>query len=210
MARLALAFLLLLLVSVRAGAEPPALDADQARAFRSWFLEIVRAQMERGANPRWKQRDCAGLVRFAAMEAFRRHDAAWRKANGYLGRALPPDLEGATGFDPAKLWETGKGKGKQAFVRARDLALRNARFITNDVNEAQPGDLLYFDQGDDQHLMVLLGAHVAYHTGKAGPKDDGLRVAKIDELMNWKDTRWQINAENTNFRGFYRFSFLRR
>lgn len=205
MAKLAL---ILLFAALPAVAAVPKLSHPQEQAFRSWFLEIVKAQMERGANPRWKQRDCAGLVRFAAAEAFKRHDLAWKKANGYRHQALPPEVEvDPRDFDPQRLWQEKSGK-KSAYVSARNLIGRNAMFVTKDVNEARPGDLLFFDQGQDQHLMIFLGTHIAYHTGKVSKDDDGLRIATVDELMNWKDTRWQINAENSNFLGFYRFSFL--
>jgi len=53
------------------------LDAQQTPVFRRWLVRIVQEQLRQGPSPRWYQQDCAGLVRFAANEALKPHDARW-------------------------------------------------------------------------------------------------------------------------------------
>jgi uncharacterized protein YfaT (DUF1175 family) len=200
---------LLAALAAPAAPESAALRADQARAFRAWMVRIVDTQIARGPTPRWQGRDCAGLVRFAVAEALRPHDLAWRRANGIGGR-VPPEL----GLDPVQQalrhnWRLADG-GRAAYVGALELVQENATFVAKDLNLAQPGDLLFFDQGDDQHLMVWTGWYVAYHTGASDRRDNGLRAVSVRDLMAWRDTRWQPAAENPNFLGVYRLRFLPR
>ena len=173
------------------------------------MLRIVSAQLERGPSPRWQHRDCAGLVRFAVNEALSVHDAKWLRANGIgSDRQLPPELE----LNPAQeglrnRWvQTGGAVG--SYVSAIALVQHNSRFIARDLNQAQPGDLLFFDQGDEQHLMVWMGARIAYHTGTVKPHDNGLRSVSVPQLKTWKDTRWQPALDNPNFAGVFRLAFL--
>lgn len=194
-------------------AAPPAdavrLDKAQSRAFQAWMLRIVSAQLERGPSPRWQHRDCAGLVRFAVNEALRVHDSRWLRANGIgADRQLPPEL----GLTPAQAllrnrWVQAEGVVGH-YVSAIALVQHNSRFIARDLNQAQPGDLLFYDQGDEQHLMVWMGARIAYHTGTVTPNDNGLRSVRIQQLKTWKDTRWQPAVDNPNFAGLYRLAFL--
>jgi uncharacterized protein YfaT (DUF1175 family) len=181
----------------------------QSRAFQAWMVRIVREQVRRGPSPRWQQRDCAGLVRFAVTEALSPHDTRWLRANGIAtDKRLPPELD----LDPAQAllrnrWvQTGGTVGH--FVTALALVQHNSRLVGRDINRAQPGDLLFYDQGDAQHLMVWMGASIAYHTGTTTAQDNGLRGVGIRQLMNWKDTRWQPAVDNPNFAGVYRLSFL--
>jgi uncharacterized protein YfaT (DUF1175 family) len=85
---------------------------------------------------------------------------------------------------------------------------RNTRFVSKDLNQALPGDLLFFDQGDDQHLMVWMGRTITYHTGMQTKSDNGLRTVTIQQLMQWKDTRWRPQQSNPNFIGVFRLAFL--
>lgn len=185
------------------------LSPRQSRAFQAWMLRIISVQMERGPSPRWQHRDCAGLVRFAVNEALRVHDARWMRANGIgVDRRLPPELE----LTPAQAalrnrWAQGDGK-VGAFVTALALVQHNSRFVSREVSQAMPGDLLFFDQGDEQHLMVWMGRFIAYHTGTVTLEDNGLRSVGIDNLIRWKDTRWQPASSNPNFAGVFRLSFL--
>jgi uncharacterized protein YfaT (DUF1175 family) len=185
------------------------LTPAQSRAFAMWMTRIVRDQIERGPSPRWHHRDCAGLVRFAITEALSVHDARWMRANGIgTGPTLPPELDLRP--EQAALrnrWvQTGGTVGH--FVTALALVQHNSRFVSRDVNGARPGDLLFYDQGDDQHLMVWMGQSIAYHTGTVTPTDNGLRAVGIHQLMTWRDTRWQPAANNPNFAGVYRLAFL--
>ena len=184
------------------------LDAAQSRAFRGWFVRIVNEQLRQGPTPRWVHRDCAGLVRFAVHEAFAGHDARWLRANGIAPRNLPPELE-LTRAQQAlgQRWTTVHGQAS-AFVTALALVQENSRFVARDINQAQPGDLLFYDQGDEQHLMVWMGSYVAYHTGTVTAHDNGLRGERIDRLLAWPDPRWQPSPDNPNFVGVFRLGFL--
>jgi uncharacterized protein YfaT (DUF1175 family) len=186
------------------------LDARRSSLVRAWVVRVVNEQLRQGPTPRWFHRDCAGLVRFAVGEALRPHDLRWLQANGVSGRALPPDLD-LTDSERGALqgWIRDDGT-RGAFVTADALVRRNSRLVARDVNLAEPGDLLFFDQGDDQHLMVWMGRYAAYHTGTETPSDHGLRAVTLDQLMRWKDTRWRPEPGNPNFVGVFRLAFLSR
>ncbi|MBV4456432.1 DUF1175 family protein [Pseudomonas sp. COR58] len=201
--------LLALLCCAQAGAmETPALDPQQSQVFRAWFVRIAQEQLSQGPSPRWYQQDCAGLVRFAANEALKVHDDKWLRSNGLSNRYLPPEL--ALSADQRKLarqWQQGGGK-VGPYVNAIKLIQFNSRLVGRDVSQARPGDLMFFDQGDDQHLMIWMGRYIAYHTGTTTPTDNGMRSASLQQLMTWKDTRWIPDAANPNFIGVYRLNFL--
>ena len=82
-------------------------------------------------------------------------------------------------------------------------------FLSKNLNQALPGDLLFYDFGETQHLMIWMGSYLAYHNGSATKKDNGLRKQSLSTLMTWKDTRWRPQEHNPNFVGIFRFSFLR-
>ncbi|MFN3987550.1 MAG: DUF1175 domain-containing protein [Rhodocyclaceae bacterium] len=185
------------------------LDLEQSQRFRAWFVRIVEDQLRRGPTPRWFHQDCAGLVRFAAHEALRLHDAAWLRAMGMAG-PLPPEPELSTAQRQlAQHWHQGGG-ARGPFVTAARLIAYNTVRTGHDVNLARPGDLLFFDQGDEQHVMIWMGHYIAYHTGTTTPTDNGLRAVTLPQLMQWKDTRWIPDATNPNFIGIYRLRFLSR
>ncbi|PLC40200.1 DUF1175 domain-containing protein [Ralstonia pickettii] len=197
-----------------APADADALTADQSSVFRAWFVRIVNEQLRQGPTPRWTHRDCAGLVRFAAGEALRPHDARWLRANGMRDaestRQLPPELNLAPAQRTlTQRWARFDGS-TGAYVSALGLIQQNSRFIAKDVNQALPGDLLFFDQGDDQHLMIWMDRYIAYHTGTVTRTDNGLRAVPVSELMQWKDSRWQPQSGNPNFIGVFRLAFLTR
>lgn len=199
------------LASALQAGDPPVgaqLGREQSRRFRAWLVRLVEEQVRR-PNPRWTQRDCAGLVRFASAEAFSVHDDAWRQKNGFVGVSLPPpiDLNEAQRQLLRNRWLTEKGE-MSAYASAVALVQHNSRFMGKDYAQAQAGDLLFFDQGDDQHLMVWMGGWVAYHTGTVTENDNGMRAVSIKDLLQWKDTRWRPLDGNPNFAGIYRFSFL--
>jgi uncharacterized protein YfaT (DUF1175 family) len=95
-----------------------------------------------------------------------------------------------------------------AYASAIALIQGNSRFVSRQVNQALAGDLLFFDQGDEQHLMIWLDRYVAYHTGTVTPTDNGLRAVAIAKLMQWHDSRWQPREDNPNFIGVFRLAFL--
>jgi uncharacterized protein YfaT (DUF1175 family) len=129
--------------------------------------------------------------------------------NGLSNRQLPPEVK--ISGEQALLLNSWKLVGQDQagpFVPAIGIIQENSDFVSKDINQAKRGDLLFFDQGEDQHLMIWMGSYVAYHTGTTTPTDNGLRIVALDKLMNWKDSRWQPKIENPNFIGVFRLSFL--
>lgn len=188
--------------------KPVVLTPAQSRACRAWMLRIISAQLTAGPTPRWQQRDCVGLVRFAVAESLRDHDEKWKRANGMLGTAVPPEVELDQSTQAVRYqWRLADGS-VSAYVSAIEMVQENARFRGKDCNQAAPGDLLFFDQGDAQHLMVWMNSYIAYHTGTVTPTDNGLRAVKLRDLQAWRDTRWQPTQDNPNFAGVYRLNFL--
>lgn len=186
----------------------PTLTREQSRAFRDWLLVLVHAQLQQ-PTPRWTHRDCAGLVRFAVAEALREHDVAWKRSMGLLGKRLPPDVSGPEAARLRHAWRRTDGS-RAAFVGALELVQENTRFVARQLTQAEPADLLFYDFGDDQHLMVFMGPYIAYHTGRNEPGDTGLRALRPSQLMAFNDTRWRPMADNPNFGGVHRLSFLAR
>ncbi|MDB5847156.1 MAG: tat pathway signal sequence [Rhodoferax sp.] len=183
------------------------LDREQSTRFRDWMTLLVHAQIDRGPTPRWTHRDCAGLVRFCVGEALRPHDVAWRGANGLLGRRLPPDLATEAAAPLRHAWRRADGS-RDAYVGALELVQENTTFVSRQLTQAALGDMLFFDQGDEQHLMVWMGNYIAYHTGHVEPGDNGLRAVRAAQLLAWSDTRWRPSDANPNFAGVYRLAFL--
>lgn len=206
---------LLLMLCGNAWCTPPApssptLDPTQSQVFRAWFVRIVQEQLRQGPSPRWHQQDCAGLVRFAANEALKPHDAGWLHSMGMSNAWLPPEI--ALDDDERQLaqrWRQGGG-AVGPYVTALKLIQHNSELVGRDLHQARPGDLLFFDQGDDQHLMIWMGRFIAYHTGTQRAHDNGLRSVTLPQLMQWKDTRWIPDETNPNFVGVYRLRFLAR
>lgn len=199
-----------LALSVTAQAGEPRLDLQESQVFRAWFVRIVEEQLRQGPSPRWHQQDCAGLVRFAANEALKPHDARWLRSMGMSNAYLPPEA----GFSAderqlAQRWAQGGGQ-RGPYVDAIKLIQHNTSLVGRDLLQARPGDLLFFDQGDDRHLMIWMGRYLAYHTGSRSESDSGLRSVSLPQLMQWKDTRWIPDASNPNFVGVYRLGFLSR
>lgn len=198
------------------------LNGEQTRLFRAWFVRMVEEQLRQGPSPRWHQQDCAGLVRFAANESLKVHDAGWLRSNGLSNQYLPPELDiNDSQRRWAQQWQQG-GNNVGPYVTAIKLIQHNTVAVGRDLHAAKPGDLLFYDQGDDQHLMIWMGRSIAYHTGAAsntgsanhsgiansGSNDNGMRSMSVQQLMNWKDTRWIPDASNPNFIGIFRLRFL--
>ncbi|EFB4913244.1 DUF1175 family protein, partial [Escherichia coli] len=162
------------------------LNVEQSGLFRAWFVRIAQEQLRQGPSPRWYQQDCAGLVRFAANETLKVHDSKWLKSNGFSSQYLPPEMTLTPGQRQlAQNWNQGNGK-TGPYVTAINLIQYNSQFIGQDINQALPGDMIFFDQGDAQHLMVWMGRYVIYRTGSATKTDNGMRAVSLQQLMTWK------------------------
>lgn len=187
----------------------PALSPQQARHLRDWMAVLIHAQLEQGPTPRWTHRDCAGLVRFVVAEALREHTTAWKQSMDLMGQRVPPELN----LSPAQsnalrnAWRRVDGQ-RAAFVGALELVQENTRFVAKNLSQAERGDLLFYDLGDEQHLMVWMGPYVAYHTGQIQTGDSGLRAVRAADLMAWKDTRWRPTTDNPNYLGVYRLALM--
>jgi uncharacterized protein YfaT (DUF1175 family) len=203
--------------------------------FRTWFTALAEQQFYEPSRE-WSedQRDCAGLVRFSWREALRTHDRAWLLRMGESYDALAPDVRAYTlERSPVgeKLFRTAAGSFDVSnlsdgtfseFADARTLKEFNSVFVSRERAEAQPGDLLFFQQPRVQkypyHVMIFLGRArvdsegasdwVVYHTGSS-PQDAGeVRKVRLSVLDRHPDPRWRPVAANRNFLGFYRLKIL--
>jgi uncharacterized protein YfaT (DUF1175 family) len=203
--------------------------------FRKWFTVIAEGQFY-NLSGQWKaeQRDCAGLVRFAWREALRTHDRLWFQKMGPGYTPMAPDIARynlETGPLGEKLFRTNFGSYKDGelsngtfseFADARSLKNFNAKFISRDRHDAEPGDLLFFYQPWVQkfpyHVMIFLGGAklggnqasdwVVYHTGSS-PTDEGtVKKVELSVLDHHPNKRWRPVESNSNFLGFYRLKIL--
>ena len=202
--------------------------ADQA-AFRRWFTLIAEYQAVRPkAEVPAEITDCASLLRYAYREALKRHDDTWFTQTGTEVSALPGEIRawrypetplGAGlfrvrpgSFEPA---DATNGTFAQ-FADAKTLVERNAYFVTRDVRQAQPGDLLFyrqFGQSSPWHSMIVtrIGgqAAVVYDTGEDHGKSGELRRVTLAELLDHPQPQWRPIPGNPNFLGVYRWNILR-
>lgn len=181
-----------------------------------------------------EQQDCSGLVRFALREALRAHDRAWFQKMGAGYEALAADVRAfKLGDAPLgekifrnragsfKATDTDEGKFSE-FADARTLRNFNSVFVSRDPAQAQPGDLLFFEQRGARkfpdHVMIFIGTArdglevagdwVVYHTGST-PTDAGtVKKVRLAVLAQHPDTRWRPVEMNRNFLGFYRLKIL--
>jgi uncharacterized protein YfaT (DUF1175 family) len=204
-------------------------------SFRRWFTAIAETQFYQPSE-QWnaEQRDCAGLARFAIREALRRHDRIWFQKMGPGYETVAADV-GELNLDNnplgEKIFRTDFGSFQESdlrngrfseFADGRSLKNFNSIFVTRDVREAQPGDLLFFYQPWVQkfpyHVMIFLGPAriapngtndwVVYHTGSS-PTDKGtVKKVELSVLDHHPDPRWRPVESNKNFLGFYRLKIL--
>lgn len=214
------AVLIVIATSARLGAQLRLADESDRAAFRAWFVLLADAAYYR---PPAEVRDCAALVRYAVREAVRPHSTEWlRLASLPVAPAIPdvhhrPDA--VNGRLP--LFRIAAEPEAQAeFADARTLIRWNARFISREVGDARPGDLLYFRQASQQqpdHLMIVVGPSrldasafdfVVYHTG---PDDKGpgeIRKVRIVDLRRHPAPRWRPESSNRAFVGVFRLIAL--
>jgi hypothetical protein len=217
------------------------LDSESDReAFRRWFTFLAEAQWLRRDHLPVEITDCAALIRFAYREALREHDGAWAAD---LQLPFPPPGPSVSKYEypftplGASLFRVQPGSfaisdltsGAFAqFADAKTLRRLNTYWISMDVRRAQPGDLLFYRQLEQDlpfHMMIFLGpghlephaaasgnirdAFVIYHTG---PHDGGrgeLRRVRMAELLAHPQPRWRPVVGNPNFLGVSRWNILR-
>jgi hypothetical protein len=218
------------------------LDSQADReAFRRWFVLLAESQYLSSPDRLPKEiNDCAALVRFAYREALREHSAPWAAELGLPVLAGSASVEKYTyPFTPlqAGLFRIRAGPFSTAdlnsgvftqFADAQTLQLWNTHFISRDVWQARPGDLLFYRQREQDlpfHVMIFVGgsslappataAHaggesfVVYHTGPIGRTPGEIRRVALRELLQHPEARWRPLPGNGNFLGVYRWNILR-
>jgi len=196
-------------------------DRADRRAFCEWFTAIAEAQFY-APDRRWAEihRDCAGLIRFAYKEALRRHDRRWLKEVKYLHRPVQRDVRR---YNYPKVPVLGERVFRarpgvyrpgddldldfSAAASARVLWEHNTVFLGKELQDARPGDLLFFRDPErhssPMHSMILLDGRLVYHNG-----DDDVRLVTVAELNSHRDDRWHLRPDNPYFLGFYRWKIL--
>jgi uncharacterized protein len=210
-------------------------DPADRDSFRRWFTLLAEVE---AAQPTEKLpaeiSDCAGLIRFAYREALRSHDAGWMAQQALESAPAIASVEKYQyPFTPlgAGLWRVRPGSfhpgdltdGAFAqFADAKTLKNLNMHFISKDLNQARPGDVLFYrqlQQNSPYHSMIFVGRSqlhpdvteplVIYHTGSIGNEKGEIRVLRISDLMNFPAPRWRPLTGNGNFLGVYRWNILR-
>lgn len=190
-------------LSATATAPATASTAPGDDALRTIVAEVAGAQLK-ALDPAWEpaQRDCAGLVRFAYRQAFK------RLRPERLQRPLFVDKNGQpVDFADAETLVQG---GSFTFLGRGDDARR----------QLKTGDLLAFrqDRGDDDvvwHLMLAVvppsgDAAVIYHPGlpHPGEPEPGVRHGSLRSLSIDAPVAWRPSVDNPGFLGFFRFAEL--
>ncbi|HMK30678.1 MAG TPA: DUF1175 family protein [Terriglobales bacterium] len=209
-------------------------ETADREAFVRWFTFLAEAEyLAPPADRAPEITDCAGLLRFAYREALRKHDGAW--ATGLRLREVPPLASiraynyphtplGASMFrvvpGPLRPEDVNSDAFRQ-FADADKLQKFNTHFVSREIGQARPGDLLFFRQPDQRspwHAMIFLGHSpfssdgeewVVYHTGPTGKDPGELRRLSVPELLNFPFTRWRPLPNNPAFLGVYRWNILR-
>jgi len=186
--------------------------------------------------------DCAGLIRFAFRNALMNHTAAWRRRVLAGNNGSVAEIERQADFGTLSqftypdwplgpnLFRTRAGPlaagdlADGAFAQFADVATLlhyNTFFVSRDVRAAQPGDLLFYfqpNQDEAYHSMLFVGrSHfqpqredwVVYHTGNINGQAGEVREVEVQSLMQIPDPRWRPLASNPRFLGVYRFELLR-
>jgi uncharacterized protein YfaT (DUF1175 family) len=212
--------------------------ADQ-KAFRDWFTLIAEYQALRPAKEVPTEiNDCAALLRFAYRNALRKHDDAWIRENRIEPPAAIPSIEKYHyPFTPlhASLFRITAGSFRvtdltdgtfSEFADARTLLELNSYEVSKDVHVAEPGDILFFrqlEQNTPFHSMVFIGQSqwsdeldaktaddiVVYHTGPIGSGLGEMRRVTLRDLLGHPSPRWRPLPGNPNFLGVYRWDILR-
>ena len=208
-------------------------------SFRRWIALIAEYQALRpSAELPGEITDCAALIRYAYRNALHGHDEAWFPET----QMRPPDALPSVGkysypHTPlgAALFRVKPGvyapedlrSGAFAeFADAKTLKSLNTFFVSRDIHQARPGDLLFYyqlEQYSPFHSMIFIGRSqwpveaespqvddiVVYHTGPVGKKPGEMRRVRLEELLHHPSPRWRPVEGNRNFLGVYRWNILK-
>ena len=205
------------------GEELGYLSPRDENALRQVVTDVALLQARR-LSPLWepKQRDCAGLVRFAYRTALEQRDATRTTKLGIPAKLnLPPVTDQARQLFPGfpQIWQTGMTGGEARygyFADAETLIGYNFRLKSRNIAVARSGDLLVYQKpliNDEPYHLMLFAAGRAenlavYHNGARGD-DAQVRVVRIHELLKSPDPVWIPSAENPYFLGVYEWNRLR-
>lgn len=223
------------------------LDTESDRdAFRGWFTLVAEFQALRPAGQLPAEiSDCAALLRYSYRNALRVHNQAWVVETQIVAPAAPPPVAkyhypdtpmGAGLFrvrpGPALPQDAGDGAFAE-FADARTLRAFNTYFVSRNVRDARPGDLLFYRQlveDEPYHSMIFVGrsewlpqdaapagpaapawdnAIVVYDTGPVGNAPGQMRRVRLAELLAHPSPRWRPVPGNSNFLGVFRWTILR-
>ncbi len=193
-------------------------------AFNDWFASVSESQYY-GLSSDWaaRDRDCAGLLRYAFVNALMPHDASWLKKFKYLPPAIQADVQSyqfpvplirksvfrdAPGSYQKDDVMTGKLVGR---VGAKYLVNYSMDFATKDIRAAKRGDMLIFIRPklNSYHTMVYLGnSRIVYHTGGDGEWSGEVRLLRFETIMKHPDAAFHPVPSNPSFLGFYRWKIL--
>ncbi len=213
--------------------------APDQEAFRSWFTLI--AEYQALCPPKElpaEISDCAALLRYSYRNALREHDAGWVRENRLEPPTALPSVEKYRyPFTPlrANLFRVRPGSFRPSdlgdgtfseFADAHTLKDLNTHFLSRDVRVAQPGDILFFrqlEQNSPFHSMIFVGRSqwlsssatenaddiVVYHTGPIDGHPGEMRRLRVSELLQHPSPRWRPVLGNRNFLGVYRWNIVR-
>jgi uncharacterized protein len=199
------------------------LPAQDERALRQVVSNIALLQA-RKLSPMWnpKQRDCAGLVRFAYRTALEERSALRKARLGIPAKLhLPLLSDRARRLFPRypQIWQVGlEPDGSPRFgpfADAETLIGYNFRAKSRLLEQARNGDLLVYqkplDNAEPYHLMLFVEGRpdnlVVYHNGAQGDEAQ-VRVVRVAELFDSPDPVWIPHAENPYFLGVYQWNRL--
>lgn len=204
---------------------------EDRHSFREWFEAIADSQYEKPSTA-WldEQRDCAGLVRFAYREALKAHTTRNLRKFGASGEMAGGDVRkfnypgvpilGESIFRiKAGPFERGdEKKSFSAFADAKALREFNTARVSKDINDALPGDLLFFLQFGSSpmpdHTMIVMRGEkggpflLLYHTGPTHGTRGRIKRISVNDLIEWQDERWHPVESNPYFMGVYRFKII--
>lgn len=201
------------------------LGKDDSERFINWFLNISLYQTQKISN-NWLEfeRDCSGLIRYATREALKVHDESWYEKTGIDSEFW----EEKTGVNLKYFEDVQKYNYPEIpvfgsynffdeegntvyFADAYNLLRANVKFISKDLKDAKPGDLLFFQHPAPLtfHSMIFTGDGLVYHTGPVDESNPGMiKVWTIDYYTSLMPFQWLPIQNNEYFLGVFRLKFL--
>ncbi|WGL61147.1 DUF1175 family protein [Pigmentibacter sp. JX0631] len=165
-----------------------------------------------------EQQDCAGFIRFAYKEALKKRTLKQRNILQIPEKLYFPSVsEEARSLFPnfPNIWEISNSK-YSSFADAENLVTYNFEYVSKNVNDLLPGDILAFNKNSNAlepwHLMLYVGkvynkSLVMYHNGGKG-KNAKIRIVSINDLLNSPDPQWLPNNRNPFFVGIYKWKMF--